>query len=167
MTPGLTGTVPREGRVRSSHVRRKAIVYVRQSTPGQVERNRESTALQYGLTKRAQQLGWAEVSTEVIDDDLGSSARHSGTRSGFMTLVAEVGLGLVGIVISSEVSRLSRNLSEWGRLLELCDMTDTLIADAESLYDLRQPNDRFLLGILCRVQHNRPNTRSSSLRPGA
>ena len=147
MTPGLTGTGLREGRVRSSHVRRKAIVYVRQSTPGQVERNRESTALQYGLTERAQQLGWAEAGTEVIDDDLGSSARRPGTRSGFMTLVAEVGLGLVGIVISSEVSRLSRNLSEWGRLLELCDMTDTLIADAESLYDLRQPNDRFLLGI--------------------
>ena len=93
MTPGLTGTGLREGRVRSSHVRRKAIVYVRQSTPGQVERNRESTALQYGLTERAQQLGWAEAGTEVIDDDLGSSARRPGTRSGFMTLVAEVGLG--------------------------------------------------------------------------
>ena len=147
MTPGLTETGPCEGRVQSSHVRRKAIVYVRQSTPGQVERNRESTMLQYGLTDRARQLGWAEASTEVIDDDLGSSARYPGTRKGFMTLVAEISLGLVGIVVSSEVSRLARNLSEWGRLLELCDMTDTLIADAESLYDLRRPNDRFLLGI--------------------
>ena len=64
-----------------------------------------------------------------------------------MALVAEVSLGHVGIIISSEVSRLARNLSEWGRLLELCDLTDTLIADAESLYDLRRPNDRFLLGI--------------------
>ena len=147
MTPGLTEAGLSEGRVRSSHVRRKAIVYVRQSTPGQVERNGESTLLQYGLTGRAHQLGWAAASTEVIDDDLGRSARYSGTRKGFMTLVAEVGLGLVGIVISSEVSRLARNLSEWGRLLELCDLTDTLIADAESLYDLRRPNDRFLLGI--------------------
>ncbi|MDE0696308.1 MAG: recombinase family protein [Boseongicola sp.] len=147
MTPGLTGTGLCEGRVQSSHVRRKAIVYVRQSTPGQVERNCESTLLQYGLTDRARQLGWAEASTEVIDDDLGCSARRSGTRKGFMTLAAEVGLGLVGIVISSEVSRLARNLSEWGRLLELCDLTDTLIADTESLYDLRRPNDRFLLGI--------------------
>ncbi|MCZ0945582.1 MAG: recombinase family protein [Gammaproteobacteria bacterium] len=147
MTPGLTGTDPLASRVRSSHVRRKAIVYVRQSTLGQVERNRESTALQYGLTDRARQLGWAGVSTEVIDDDLGTSARRTGTRKGFMTLVAEVGLGLVGIVISSEVSRLARNLSEWGRLLEICDLTDTLIADAESLYDLRRPDDRFLLGI--------------------
>ena len=147
MTPGLTETGRHAGRVRSSHVRRKAIVHVRQSTPGQVERNRESTALQYGLTDRARQLGWAGAGTEVIDDDLGSSARKAGTRRGFMTLVAEVSLGLVGIVISSEVSRLARNLSEWGRLLEICDLTDTLIADAESLYDLRRPDDRFLLGI--------------------
>ena len=147
MTPGPTGTDPLASRVRSSHVRRKAIVYVRQSTLGQVERNRESTALQYGLTDRARQLGWAGVSTEVIDDDLGTSARRAGTRKGFMTLVAEVSLGLVGIVISSEVSRLARNLSEWGRLLEICDLTDTLIADAESLHDLRRPDDRFLLGI--------------------
>ena len=147
MTPGLTETGLHASRVRSSHVRRKAIVYVRQSTLGQVERNRESTALQYGLTDRARQLGWAGVSTEVIDEDLGRSARQAGTRRGFMTLVAEVSLGLVGIVISSEVSRLARNLSEWGRLLEICDLTDTLIADAESLYDLRRPNDRFLLGI--------------------
>lgn len=136
-----------DGRVQGSHVRRKAIVYVRQSTPGQVVRHRESTALQYGLTDRAAQLGWAQVNTEVIDEDLGQSAKQAGTRSGFLTLVAEVGLGRVGIVISSEVSRLARNLSEWGRLLELCDLTDTLIADAESLYDLRRPNDRFLLGI--------------------
>ncbi len=147
MISGLTGTGLCEGRVQGSHVRRKAIVYVRQSTPGQVERNSESTKLQYGLTDRARQLGWAGASTEVIDDDLGCSARRAGTRKGFMTLAAEVGLGRVGIVISSEVSRLARNLSEWGRLLELCDLTDTLIADAESLYDMRRPNDRFLLGI--------------------
>ena len=147
MSLPVDGTRPHEGRVQGRHVRRKAIVYVRQSTPGQIVRHRESTALQYGLTGRAAQLGWAPVHTEVIDEDLGQSARRAGTRAGFLTLVAEVGLGRVGIVISSEVSRLARNLSEWGRLLELCDLMDTLIADAESLYDLRRPNDRFLLGI--------------------
>ena len=62
----------------------------------------------------------------------------------------------MGIVISSEVSRLSRNLSEWGRLFELCGDTDTLIADAESLYDLKLPNDRFLLGLICRIRHMIP-----------
>ncbi len=145
MTQALTAV--RSGRVESHHVRRKAIIYVRQSTPGQIEHNRESTQLQYGLTSRARQLGWAPVDIEVIDDDLGCSAREVGTRRGFKTLVYAVGLNQVGIVISSEVSRLSRNLAEWGNLLELCRHTDTLIADAGSLYSLRRSNDRLLLGI--------------------
>ena len=119
---------------------------MRQSTPGQVERHRESTALQYGLRERAILLGWAPVRVEVNDRDLGQSGQ-SGTREGFMQLVAEVGLGRVGIVIGYEVSRLSRSLADWGRLLDLCSRTDTLIADAETLYDLALSNDRFLLGI--------------------
>ena len=135
-----------ERRVRASHLERKAVIYVRQSTPGQVERNRESTALQYGLRERAILLGWSPVRVEINDQDLGQSGQ-SGTREGFMQLVAEVGLGRVGIVIGYEVSRLSRSLADWGRLLELCSRTDTLIADAETLYDLALSNDRFLLGI--------------------
>ena len=135
-----------ERRVCASHLARKAVVYVRQSTPGQVERNRESTALQYGLRERAVLLGWSPVRVEINDRDLGQSGQ-SGAREGFMQLVAEVGLGRVGIVIGYEVSRLSRCLADWGRLLDLCSRTDTLIADAETLYDLALSNDRFLLGI--------------------
>ena len=82
-----------------------------------------------------------------MDDDLGCSAREAGTRSGFSGLVADIVLGEVGIVIVSEVSRLARNLAEWGGLLDFCSGADTLIADAETLYDLKRPNDRFLLGI--------------------
>ena len=92
----------RTGRVRGTHLSRKAIIYVRQSSPAQVERNRESTALQYGLKSLALQLGWADVSTYVVDDDLGVSARRAGTRAGFASLVSEVFLGHVGIVISSD-----------------------------------------------------------------
>ncbi len=135
------------GRVGADHTRRKAVVYVRQSTPGQVERHGESTRIQYGLTDRARLLGWADVDIQVVDDDLGCSAREAGTRSGFSGLVADIVLGEVGIVIVSEVSRLARNLSEWGGLLDFCSRADTLIADAETLYDLKRPNDRFLLGI--------------------
>ncbi len=135
-----------EKRVCASHLERKAVIYVRQSTPGQVERNRESTALQYGLRERAILLGWSPVRVEINDRDLGQSGQ-SGEREGFMQLVAEVGLGRVGIVIGYEVSRLSRSLADWGRLLDLCSRTDTLIADAETLYDLALSNDRFLLGI--------------------
>ena len=99
------------------------------------------------IQHRARLLGWADVDIQVVDDDLGCSAREAGTRSGFSGLVADIVLGEVGIVIVSEVSRLARNLSEWGGLLDFCSRADTLIADAETLYDLKRPNDRFLLGI--------------------
>lgn len=156
----------RTGRVRGTHLSRKAIIYIRQSSPVQVERNRESTALQYGLKSRALQLGWADVSTQLIDDDLGASARRAGTRAGFANLVSEVFLGHVGIVISSEVSRLSRNYSEWGRLFDLCGDTDTLIADTESLYDLKLPNDRFLLGIKASVSEAELHTMRQRMHAG-
>ena len=148
MTAALEESARRlRGRVGAGHTRRKAVVYVRQSSPGQVERHGESTRLQYGLTDRARLLGWADVDIRVVDDDLGCSAREAGTRAGFGGLVADIVLGEVGIVIVSEVSRLARNLSEWGGLLDFCSKADTLIADAETLYDLKRPNDRFLLGI--------------------
>ena len=99
------------------------------------------------MTDRARLLGWADADIKVVDDDLGRSAREAGTRSGFSGLVADIVLGEVGIVIASEVSRLSRNLSEWGALLDFCSRSDTPVADAETLYDLKRPNDRFLLGI--------------------
>ena len=136
-----------DGRVQSSHLCRKAVVYVRQSTPGQVAHNRESTALQYGLRARALLLGWAADRIEVIDGDLGRSGKHAFNRPGFTDLVTGVGLGHVGIVLSYEVSRLSRNLADWGQMLELCGERDTLIGDAEVVYDLSRFNDRFLLGI--------------------
>ena len=134
-------------KVQSKHLRRKAIIYVRQSSPGQVERNQESTALQYGLVERARVLGWPAAHIEIIDEDLGLSGRSSGSRQGYLRLVAETASCRVGIIISYDVSRLSRNLADWGGLLELCSQSNTLIADVESVYDLELTNDRFILGI--------------------
>ena len=134
-------------KVQSKHLRRKAIIYVRQSSPGQVERNQESTALQYGLVDRAKVLGWPAAHIEVIDEDLGLSGRSSGSRNGYLRLVAETASCRIGIIISYDVSRLSRNLADWGGLLELCSQSSTLIADVESVYDLELTNDRFILGI--------------------
>lgn len=134
-------------RVQSEHTRRKAIIYVRQSSPGQVERHQESTALQYGLVDRAQLLGWPAAHIEVIDEDLGLSGRSSAARCGYLRLVAETARCRVGIILSYDVSRLSRNLADWGGLLELCSQSNTLIADVETVYDLERTNDRFLLGI--------------------
>jgi DNA invertase Pin-like site-specific DNA recombinase len=132
--------------VLAEHLRRDAYLYVRQSTLRQVFENTESTQRQYALRERAVALGWPRDRVVVIDSDLGQSGADA-DRAGFQRLVAEVGLGRVGIVLGLEVSRLARNCSDWHRLLELCALADTLILDEDGLYDPRQFNDRLLLGL--------------------
>src|SRR4051812_36038821 len=117
------------------HCDRHAVVYVRQSTLRQVEQNRESTRLQYGLADRACRLGWRRDQVVVIDDDLGRSGASTSDRPGFQRLVAEVGLGHVGLVLGIEVSRLARSCRDWHQLLEMCALFDTLIADTDGIYD--------------------------------
>jgi DNA invertase Pin-like site-specific DNA recombinase len=106
-----------EWKVTASHRSRAAVIYVRQSTLVQVERNRESTARQYDLVSRARELGWPRSAVMVIDEDLGVSGASAAGRSGFAQLAARVGMGQVGIVLSLEVSRLARNNADWYRLL--------------------------------------------------
>src|SRR5206468_1572017 len=106
-----------EWKVTASHRSRAAVIYVRQSTLLQVERNRESTARQYDLVSRARELGWPRTAVTVIDEDLGLSGASAAGRAGFAELAAQVGMGQVGIVLSLEVSRLARNNADWYRLL--------------------------------------------------
>ncbi|HEX5407621.1 MAG TPA: recombinase family protein [Pseudonocardiaceae bacterium] len=134
-------------KVTASHLRRIAVIYVRQSTLTQVDRNKESTARQYDLVSRAQALGWPRSAVTVIDEDLGVSGASTAGRSGFAELAVQVGLGQIGIVLSLESSRLARNNADWYRLLDLAGMTDTLIADADGVYHPAMFNDRLLLGL--------------------
>ena len=129
------------------HQDRLAIVYVRQSTAQPVERHQESTRLQYGLADRAAQFGWLRDEIVVIDDDLGRSGASVEGRLGFQRLVAEVGLGKVGLVLGVEMSRLARSCRDWHQLVEICALFDTLIADADGVYDPANYNDRLLLGL--------------------
>ncbi len=133
-------------KIRPDHLQRQAVIYIRQSTLLQVRENIGSTARQYDLTKRARDLGWDPTTIEVIDQDQGQSGSSTIGRDGFQLLVAEVGLGHVGAVLSLEVSRLARSCSDWYRLLEICALTDTLVIDEEAVYDPGQYNDRLLLG---------------------
>jgi DNA invertase Pin-like site-specific DNA recombinase len=133
--------------VTAHHLTRLACLYVRQSTLQQVLENTESTARQYALRERARALGWADERIVVIDQDLGHSGASTADRLGFQRLVAEVGLGQVGLVLGLEVSRLARNSSDWHHLLEICALTHTLILDEEGLYDPSTFNDRLLLGL--------------------
>jgi DNA invertase Pin-like site-specific DNA recombinase len=134
-------------KIKPTHTQRAACVYIRQSTPGQVEHNRESTARQYALADRAVQLGWPKQQVVVIDEDLGLSGSTTDKRSGFARLTSEVALAHVGIVLGLEVSRLARNNADWYRLLELCGVTDTLIGDNDGVYHPALFNDRLLLGL--------------------
>ncbi|HEV2819860.1 MAG TPA: recombinase family protein [Solirubrobacteraceae bacterium] len=134
-------------KITEQHRCRRAVVYVRQSTLGQVERNAESQARQYALRDRAIELGWPPGSVAVVDEDTGRSGATSDGRLGFKELVAEVGLGHVGLILALETSRLARSSADWHQLLDLCALTATLIADADGLYSPADFNDRLLLGL--------------------
>lgn len=142
-------------KIQPAHTQRAAYVYIRQSTPGQVEHNRESTARQYALADRACQLGWQKEQVVLIDEDLGLSGSSTDKRAGFARLISAVALAEVGIVLGLEVSRLARNNADWYRLLELCGITDTLIGDNDGVYHPSLFNDRLLLGL------NRPDSQST------
>jgi len=134
-------------KIQATHRQRQAVVYVRQSDPRQVLRNRESGLNQRALRERLLELGWAKHQIAVVDEDQGVSAKHAAGREGFQKLAAEVGLRKVGIIMGYEVSRLSRNNADWHRLLELCSVFDTLIGDSDGIYNPRDFNDRLLLGL--------------------
>jgi DNA invertase Pin-like site-specific DNA recombinase len=143
----LTTTTDAEERITTAHRAKLAYVYIRQSTAGQVRQHQESTQLQYRLVGRAASLGWPRDRIEVIDDDLGKSGASSDARYGFQRLIAEIGLGKAGLVLSLDASRLARNNRDWHQLLELCSLFGALIADGERLYDPCVYHDRLLLGL--------------------
>src|SRR6516162_9866926 len=133
-------------KIKPEHLARKAIVYLRQSSEKQVRQNKESQRLQYDVAERMRALGWKQV--EIVDGDLGcSAAMASARREGFERVLSSVALGEVGIVGSREVSRLSRTDKDWCRLLEVCQIFGTLIADEQQVYDLNYLDDQLVLGI--------------------
>src|SRR5271163_3235772 len=126
-------------------LKRKAVVYVRQSTQAQVQMNLESQRRQYDLVGEARRLGFRDI--EVIDDDLGRSASGTVARPGFEKLVAWLCAGEVGAVLCLDASRLARNGRDWHHLLELCGLVEARVIDPDGVYDPCRPNDRLLLGM--------------------
>ncbi|RWN48066.1 recombinase family protein [Mesorhizobium sp.] len=141
--------IPSSSDERLTTVRRSkfAYVYVRQSSINQVRHHQESTELQYSLVDRAVRLGWPPDRVVVIDEDLGKSGNGQVERGGFQRLIAEIGLGNAGLVVSLDASRLARNNRDWHQLLELCSLFGVIIADGERLYDPCAYHDRLLLGL--------------------
>jgi DNA invertase Pin-like site-specific DNA recombinase len=133
-------------KIKESHLKRKAVIYIRQSTDRQVKKNIESQRLQYALQDKAKNWGWKDI--EIIDSDLGSSAAlGAAKRHGFERLTSLVAVGEAGVIFSREASRLSRTDKDWCRLLEVCNLFDTLISDGEQIYDCNCMDDQLILGI--------------------
>ena len=152
--------------VKPHHLQRRAVIYVRQSTPHQVLTNQESLRLQYALQHRAREFGWHEADIDVIDTDLGMSGAAVDHRQGFKDLVARVTLGEVGIILSIEVTRLARNCSDWYPLLDVCGHRECLIADRDGVYDPGTPNGRLLLGLKGTISELELHTIRSRLTAG-
>jgi DNA invertase Pin-like site-specific DNA recombinase len=152
--------------VKPDHLDRKAVVYVRQSTPHQVITNQESLKLQYALSQRAHELGWREADIDVIDSDLGQSGAGAAYRKGFKDLVARVTLGEVGLILSMDVTRLARNCSDWYPLLDVCGHRRCLIADRDGVYDPGTPNGRLLLGLKGTISELELHTIKSRMTTG-
>lgn len=134
-------------KIRVEHLQRLAIVYVRQSSPQQVEEHKESLTRQYALKNHAVAFGWHPDRVLVIDEDLGLSGRRADNRNGFQKLLSEVTMEHVGMVLGLEMSRLARSCKDWHHLIDLCGIFDTLLADQDGVYSPSDPNDRLLLGL--------------------
>ncbi len=152
--------------IQPTHLKRKAVVYIRQSTPHQVVSNQESLRLQYALRQRAGELGWHQADIDVIDADLGLSGASAAHRSGFKELVGRVGLSEVGLILSIDVTRLARNCSDWYPLLDICGLRECLIADRDGVYDPGSANGRLLLGLKGTISELELHTIRSRLTAG-
>ena len=135
------------GSITVDHLSRKAVLYVRQSTIRQVRENETSLEFQLALRKKIIEYGWPPERIEVIDCDLGVSGKYSENREGYQKLIADVVIGSVGVIASWDASRLSRNNSDWAKIIDFCTMTNTLVLDEDGIYDPTVPTDRLLLGV--------------------
>ena len=133
--------------VTPQHLANTAIIYVRQSSPHQALNNQESLELQYALHQKALDLGWTTDHIDTIDADLGLTGSSAEHREGFKEILTRVALGQVGIILSYDVTRLSRNCSDWYPLLDLCGYKNCLIGDRDGIYDPSTTNGRLLLGL--------------------
>jgi len=154
------------GKITNSHLSKIAILYIRQSTIKQVYENNESTLRQYALKDRLAALGWPADSIVTIDQDLGKSGSEAINREGFQELVAKVSNNLVGAVASIECSRLSRSSADWSRLTQFCAYTNTLLVDADGIYDPNDFNDRLLLGLKATMSEAEPRFLQARMRGG-
>ncbi len=153
-----------DNKIRSEHLSREAYIYVRQSSPGQVLKHTESARRQRDLVKLAEAFGWPSSRIHLLDADQGKSGQVATGREAFKQMAGAVSVGEVGIIIGIEVSRVGRNAAEWFPLIEVCALTQTLIADEQGVYDPNDPNDRLILGVKVTISEAELTTMRSRLQ---
>ena len=153
--------------IQPTHLQRHAIIYIRQSSPGQVINHQESTRLQHALKDRALERGWQKHDTLVIDRDLGLTGKTAADRPGFQELVGLASLGQVGIVFAYDATRLARNCTDWYQLLDLCGLRQCLVGDQDGIYDPATTNGRLILGLKGMIAELELHTLRARLRAGA
>src|SRR5215207_1462403 len=149
-----------------SHLERRALIYIRQSSPQQVLTNQESRRLQYALRQRALECGWQADAIEVIDADQSRTATTTRGREGFKEIAARVTLDQVGIIFSYDVTRMARNCTDWYQVLDLCGFRRCLIGDRDGIYDPASINGRMLLGLKGQISELELHTIKARLTAG-
>ena len=146
-TPSSPRSPVAHEKITADHQARLAMVYVRQSSPGQVRNNPESYRVQTRLIERAQELGWPPGRIRVLDRDQGESASLPSQRQDFQELMERVQSRQVGIILSTDVSRLARNGVDWSVLIHYCGLVNVVLSDESQVLDPALAHDGLLLGI--------------------
>lgn len=153
-------------KIKELHLQKRACIYIRQSTMGQVRHHQESTDRQYALKDKAVALGWLADQIQILDGDLGMSGAQSSGREDFKAMVASVSLGEVGAIFALEASRLARSNLDWHRLIEICAFSGTLVIDEDGCYEPADFNDRLLLGLKAQMAQAELHTIRARLQGG-
>jgi DNA invertase Pin-like site-specific DNA recombinase len=133
--------------IKPHHLQRTAYVYLRQSSPGQVRRNREGHQRQQGMVEHVTTLGWPRPQVVLLDGDTGQTGSSQHGRFDFQMLLEAIVTGKAGLVAARELSRLVRDNQDWAHVVRLCRFEDVLLADERRLYNAVDAQDRMLLGI--------------------
>ncbi|MGN6720678.1 MAG: recombinase family protein, partial [Candidatus Binatia bacterium] len=133
-----------------NHLRRLAVIYIRQSTEEQVRENVGSTAYQRSLSSVARSYRWSHSLIETIDEDLGKSGSSSERRTGWQRLQTMIAADQVGAVFVATISRLSRQVLDFelfrilaaghktllyvdGRFVDPADSSDTIFSQVTAM----------------------------------
>jgi DNA invertase Pin-like site-specific DNA recombinase len=146
------------------HLRKKALIYLRQSTMEQVERNTGSTQFQRNQVDLAHSYGWPDHLIEVLDEDLGKSGSSTQGRTGWQKMLDQIAANQIGAVFAANVSRLARQLIDFETLRILAAYHQTLIITDGRVIDPKDSNDTVLTQVTATIAQFENRKRAEVMR---